>query len=54
MIGDTDAQWVLKWWKANTFNFPLIAKAARDYLPIPSVEIGIEHEFSDARDILGL
>jgi hypothetical protein len=54
MIGDADAEWVLKWWKANAFNFPLMAKAARDYLPIPSAEIGIEREFSNARDVLGL
>ena len=54
MIGDADAEWVLKWWKANAFNFPLMAKAARDYLPIPSAEVGIEREFSIARDVLGL
>ncbi|KAJ5863000.1 hypothetical protein N7455_007273 [Penicillium solitum] len=54
MIGDADAEWVLKWWKANAFNFPLMAKAARDYLPIPSAEVGIEREFSNARDVLGL
>jgi hypothetical protein len=31
-----------------------MAKAARDYLPIPSAELGIEREFSNARDVLGL
>lgn len=30
------------------------AKAARDYLPIPSAEAGIEREFSNDRDALGL
>jgi hAT family protein len=54
MIGDADAEWVLKWWRVNAFNFPLMAKAARDYLPIPSAEVGIEREFSNARDMLGL
>lgn len=54
MIGDADAEWVLKWRKANAFNFPLMAKAARDYLLIPSAEVGIEREFSSARDVLGL
>lgn len=54
MIGDADAEWVLKWWKANPFNFPLIAKVARDYLPTPSAEVGIEREFNNARDVLGL
>jgi hypothetical protein len=41
-------EWVLKWWKANVFSFPLMAKAAQDYLPIPSAEVGIEREFSIA------
>ncbi|KAJ5704488.1 hypothetical protein N7536_000177 [Penicillium majusculum] len=54
MIDDADEEWVLKWWKANVFSFPLMAKAARDYLPIPSAEVGIEREFSNARDVLGL
>ena len=54
MIGDADTEWVLKLWKANAFNFPLMAKAARDYLPIPSAEVGIEREFSSARDVLSL
>ncbi|KAJ5292212.1 hypothetical protein N7478_001463 [Penicillium angulare] len=54
MIGDADEEWVLKWWRANEFNFPLMAKAARDYLAIPSAEVGIEREFSNARDVLGL
>ncbi|KAJ5100906.1 hypothetical protein N7456_006958 [Penicillium angulare] len=54
MIGDADEQWVLKWWRANEFNFPLMSKAARDHLAIPSAEVGIEREFSKARDVLGL
>lgn len=54
MIADADKEWVLKWWKANEFNFPQMAKAARDYLSIPSAEVRIEREFSNARDILGL
>ncbi len=44
----------LKWWKANAFDFPLMAQAARDYLPVPSAEVGVERLFSGARDVLGL
>lgn len=51
---DADEEWVLKWWRANEFNFPLMAKAARYYLAIPSAEVDIEREFSNARDVLGL
>lgn len=51
MIGDVDKEWALKWWRAKAFNFPLMAKAARDYLPIPSAEVWIEREFSNVRDL---
>ena len=46
--------WVLKWWKANAFEFPAMARAARDYLSVPSTEVGVERVFSGARDVLGL
>jgi len=46
--------WVLKWWKANAFEFPAMARAARDYLLVPSTEVGVERVFSGARDVLGL
>lgn len=49
-----DPDWVLKWWKANAADFPCMAQAARDYLPIPSAEVGVERLFSGARDVLGL
>ena len=45
---------MLKWWKANAFDFPLMAQAVRDYLPVPSAEVGVERVFSGARDVLGL
>jgi hypothetical protein len=53
-IADGDPDWVLNWWKANAFDFPLMARAARDYLPVPSAEVGVERVFSGARDVLGL
>lgn len=46
--------WVLKWWKVNAFEFPTMARAARDYLPVPSTEVGVERVFSGARDVQGL
>jgi hAT family C-terminal dimerisation region/Domain of unknown function (DUF4413) len=54
LIEDGDSEWVLKWWKANTFQYPLMAQAVRDYLPVPSAEVGIERVFSGGRDVLGL
>ena len=33
---------------------PLMAQAVRDYLPVPSAEVGIERVFSGGRDVLGL
>jgi hAT family protein len=44
---------MLKWWKVNTFAYPLKAQAVWDFLPVPSVEVGIERVFSDGRDVLG-
>jgi len=51
---DGAADWVLQWWKANAFEFPSMARAARDYLSVPSTEVGVERVFSGARDVLGL
>ena len=31
-----------------------MARAARDYLSVPSTEVGVERVFSGARDVLGL
>ena len=28
---------ILKWWKANEFNYPILAKMARDYLAVPGI-----------------
>ena len=38
----------------NAFEFPLMAQALRDYLPVPSAEVGVERLFSDARNVLGI
>ena len=42
LIGDGDQEWVLKWRKANAFDYPLMAQAARDYLCVPSAEGGVD------------
>jgi hypothetical protein len=36
------------------FAYPLMAQAVRDFLPVPSAEVGIERVFSGGRDVLGL
>ena len=51
---DDQVQWVLDWWAKNSREYPLMAKAAREYLCIPSSEVDIERLFSDGRDILGV
>jgi hypothetical protein len=53
-LENEDPLWLYKWWNANKFEYPLMAKAARDYLPVPAVEVAIERLFSGARDVLGL
>ena len=37
--------WVLKWWKANAFQFPLMAMAVRDLLAVPGLEVDVERLF---------
>jgi hypothetical protein len=46
--------WVLRWWKANAFQFPLIAMGARDLLVVPGSEVDVERLFSGSRDLLGI
>jgi len=43
-----------QWWSDNSYVFPLMSRAARDYLPIPASEADIERLFSNGRDILGV
>jgi hAT family protein len=33
----------------NTFAYPLMAQAVRDFLPVPSAEVAIERVFSGGR-----
>jgi len=44
----------MNWWDANKFEFPSMAVAARDYLPIPASEVDVERLFNTGRDILGI
>jgi hAT family C-terminal dimerisation region len=52
--GLDDPNWVLRWWKANSLQYPIISQVARDNLPIPPAEVDCEHLFSTSRDLLGL
>jgi hypothetical protein len=49
-----DLEWILQWWKANTLEFPIISRIARDYLAIPLSEIDVERLFSSGRDLIGI
>ena len=41
-------------WNGNQYMYPLMSRAARDYLAIPSSEVDVERLFSGGRDILGV
>jgi hypothetical protein len=49
-----DPDWVLKWWRANAFQFPYMAAAARALLAVPASEVDVERLFSGGRDLLGI
>jgi hypothetical protein len=49
-----DPDWVLKWWDANAFQYPLMAAAARALLAISGSEVDVERLFSGGRDLLGI
>jgi hypothetical protein len=51
---EDQAQWVLNWWQVNKSEYPRIFAIARDYLPVPGVEVDVKRLFNIARDILGL
>jgi hypothetical protein len=44
----------LNWWEGNKWDYPSIAKAARDYLAIATLEVDVERLFNIGRDILGI
>jgi hypothetical protein len=48
------ADWLLNWWKANAFTFPLMAQAAMDLLAVPGSEVDMERLFCSGRDLLGI
>jgi hAT family protein len=54
--GHKSAEWVLQWWQTKQAEYPCMACATRDYLPIPAskVDTCVERTFSDGRDILGI
>jgi hypothetical protein len=49
-----EQDWVLKWWAANAFQYPIMATAARALLAIPGAEVDVERLFSGGRDLLGI
>jgi hypothetical protein len=49
-----EPDWVLHWWAANAFQYPLMAEAARALLAIPGAEVDVERLFSGGRDLLGI
>lgn len=46
--------WILDWWKANSFMYLLMAEAARDLLAVLGSEVDVERLFCGGRDLLGI
>ena len=53
-LSNYDPDWVLNWWKANAFQFPVMAAAARAILAVPGSEVDVERLFCGGRDLLGI
>lgn len=51
---DNQTQWILDWWKANRTQYGCMARAAREYLAVPSSEVDCERLFNTGRDLLGV
>ncbi len=51
---DDSVKWILNWWKMNRFEYPIMARIARDYLAIPASEVAVERTFSLGRDLLSV
>jgi hypothetical protein len=49
MKRDTD---ILKYWASNEYEFPIIARIARDHLAIPATSAASERVFSIGGDII--
>jgi len=46
--------WLFEWWNTHQGEYPQMACAARDFLPLPASEVVCERLFSTGRDMLGL
>jgi hypothetical protein len=54
-VADTKhPNWLCNWWRIHKDEYPRMAAAARDYLAIPSSEVGVERSFSSGRDLIGV
>jgi hAT family C-terminal dimerisation region len=51
---EDQTEWIYKWYNGNAWEYPLMARIARDYMAIPTSEADVERLFSDGRDILGV
>jgi hypothetical protein len=43
---------VLAYWKANTFNYPILSSMAKDYLTIQASSVPAERAFSSGTDLV--
>jgi hypothetical protein len=53
-VTNNDPDFVRQWWKEHAYEWPLLARAARDILPCSASEVDVERLFSSCKDEIGV
>jgi hypothetical protein len=53
-VTNNDPDFVRQWWKEHAYEWPLLARAARDLLPCSASEVDVERLFSSCKDEIGV
>jgi hypothetical protein len=52
--GRDDREWVLRWWRMNAADYPIVARVARDYLAVLAAEVRVEGLLGERFNVMDL